>query len=411
MIKCKLNLKEQELNNLNNFEYKSKNESISYNYIISPALNKVVEYIPNYIAPNLLTAISLFCNFISAIFVYKDSQFDYYKELSTSTLIIAAITHLLYIILDNLDGKQARKTKNSSPFGLLMDHGCDVFTTIFTGYTFSHVLLLGNDNFFNLTVFYGLYIGFFAITYEECINGFMFFGKISAVDDGNLILPIFYIFIAITGNSLIKYKIFNFMSLGQFLGLAFFLIGFFSIIQCIVHIYREKGSEEVMNIPKHWIFFTLLMLYPIILLIINPFFFSRESAYFMPLFSLIFASIILDMHIDIITVQSYSVNISNILFVILIYISLLLFGNDCRIYLVVILILVAIYLAIIIVVRGNQILNFLGLRLFCVKDEYSEGISDSQLGQRCNEVEIGMDSGTSLNEINTSKENSSEYKY
>ena len=84
------------------------------------------------------------------------------------------------------------------------------------------------------------------------------------------------------------------------------------------------------------------------------------------------------MHIDIITVQSYSVNISNILFVILIYISLLLFGNDCRIYLVVILILVAIYLAIIIVVRGNQILNFLGLRLFCVKDEYSEGISDSQ---------------------------------
>ena len=36
----------------------------------------------------------------------------------------------LYLILDNLDGKQARKTKNSSPFGLLMDHGCDIFTTI-----------------------------------------------------------------------------------------------------------------------------------------------------------------------------------------------------------------------------------------------------------------------------------------
>jgi ethanolaminephosphotransferase len=27
--------------------------------------------------------------------------------------------------IDNLDGKQARRTKSSSPLGLLFDHGCD----------------------------------------------------------------------------------------------------------------------------------------------------------------------------------------------------------------------------------------------------------------------------------------------
>jgi phosphatidylglycerophosphate synthase len=32
-------------------------------------------------------------------------------------------------MLDEMDGKQARKTGNSSPLGLLFDHGCDSFTT------------------------------------------------------------------------------------------------------------------------------------------------------------------------------------------------------------------------------------------------------------------------------------------
>ena len=37
--------------------------------------------------------------------------------------------YLAYRILDEMDGKQARKTGNSSPLGLLFDHGCDAFTT------------------------------------------------------------------------------------------------------------------------------------------------------------------------------------------------------------------------------------------------------------------------------------------
>jgi len=28
-----------------------------------------------------------------------------------------------------MDGKQARKTGNSSPLGMLFDHGCDAITT------------------------------------------------------------------------------------------------------------------------------------------------------------------------------------------------------------------------------------------------------------------------------------------
>lgn len=32
--------------------------------------------------------------------------------------------------MDNIDGKQARKTGQSSPLGMIFDHGCDAFNTV-----------------------------------------------------------------------------------------------------------------------------------------------------------------------------------------------------------------------------------------------------------------------------------------
>lgn len=44
-----------------------------------------------------------------------------------------AACYLIYRVLDEMDGKQARKTGNSSPLGLLFDHGCDSITaSLFT---------------------------------------------------------------------------------------------------------------------------------------------------------------------------------------------------------------------------------------------------------------------------------------
>ena len=45
---------------------------------------------------------------------------------------LQAASYFIYRMLDEMDGKQARKTGNSSPLGLLFDHGCDSFTTALT---------------------------------------------------------------------------------------------------------------------------------------------------------------------------------------------------------------------------------------------------------------------------------------
>ena len=38
---------------------------------------------------------------------------------------------MFFQTLDAIDGKQARRTKTSSPLGELFDHGCDSISTIF----------------------------------------------------------------------------------------------------------------------------------------------------------------------------------------------------------------------------------------------------------------------------------------
>jgi ethanolaminephosphotransferase len=49
-------------------------------------------------------------------------------------------------MLDNLDGKQARRTGTSSPLGLMFDHGCDALTTFLFTTGLGTILGLGKVN-------------------------------------------------------------------------------------------------------------------------------------------------------------------------------------------------------------------------------------------------------------------------
>ncbi|KYQ93428.1 CDP-alcohol phosphatidyltransferase [Tieghemostelium lacteum] len=109
-------------------------KSIMYRFVISPACDKLVNYFPRFLAPNLITAIGLFCNFLG---LYIIVQYIGVNK-STDTPIddsecrwvhfFAGFMIFIYMMLDNIDGKQARRTKTSSPLGELFDHGCDSFT-------------------------------------------------------------------------------------------------------------------------------------------------------------------------------------------------------------------------------------------------------------------------------------------
>lgn len=54
---------------------------------------------------------------------------DFSGPVASWWCILEAFCYFAYRLLDEMDGKQARKTGNSSPVGLMFDHGCDSFST------------------------------------------------------------------------------------------------------------------------------------------------------------------------------------------------------------------------------------------------------------------------------------------
>jgi len=61
---------------------------------------------------------------------------DNAEQLPNWMIFVIGVTFFLYRLLDEMDGKQARKTGNSSPLGLLFDHGCDSWTISFLSWMF-----------------------------------------------------------------------------------------------------------------------------------------------------------------------------------------------------------------------------------------------------------------------------------
>jgi len=55
---------------------------------------------------------------------------DMYGPLPPWFCYFLGYTFFMYMICDNTDGKQARRTGSSSPLGMLIDHGMDSITAV-----------------------------------------------------------------------------------------------------------------------------------------------------------------------------------------------------------------------------------------------------------------------------------------
>lgn len=69
-------------------------------------------------------------------------------------------------VLDNSDGKQARKIGASSPLGLMMDHGCDMLNTGILTITMTKMLRIGNSHYVYIVVMITIFQFYYA-TLEE----------------------------------------------------------------------------------------------------------------------------------------------------------------------------------------------------------------------------------------------------
>jgi hypothetical protein len=102
--------------------------------------------------------------------------------------LFSAFAIFFYSTLDNMDGKQARRTGASSPLGLLFDHGCDAVNAGFFGFL-SLALHLGGgaDSWTTLVLWIVPTAAFFFNTWEEFHTGILVLPIVNGANEGLLL--------------------------------------------------------------------------------------------------------------------------------------------------------------------------------------------------------------------------------
>ncbi len=149
--------------------------------------NKLVSWLPESIAPNTITLFGFFHSLLPAVILYTAIGASLFGDVPTWFIFFQAWCFFAYRMLDEMDGKQARRTGNSSPLGLIFDHGCDAMTVGIQTLIFMRILQVGDNLIANYQLI-GSYFAFHLATLEEYYVGTMIMPRFNQISDGSVVI-------------------------------------------------------------------------------------------------------------------------------------------------------------------------------------------------------------------------------
>ena len=189
---------------LKEYEYSGEDRSYIYKYFWRPLCRSLVTKIPMWVAPNVITVTALVLVIFAHIFLWwwmPNITIDPERPNPPSWIFYyAAVSLVLYQLLDNLDGHQARRTGTSSPLGLLMDHGCDALNTCVGSLSAATALCLG-PTWKSWSALMVAVVVFFANTLEEYYRGSLILPVINGANEGIFLVVGCYLYTGYMGPS------------------------------------------------------------------------------------------------------------------------------------------------------------------------------------------------------------------
>jgi ethanolaminephosphotransferase len=141
--------------NLHTYVYRGQDNALMAAYVTGPIARWITDkFIPDWIAPNCISTFAFVLSITPVVVLFFTQgthlhNFEGQENLPALAYIMQIFMYPLYQILDCADGYQARKTKNTSPLGLLVDHGLDSYTCGFL-IIFMHKMLQIGDTPYSL---------------------------------------------------------------------------------------------------------------------------------------------------------------------------------------------------------------------------------------------------------------------
>lgn len=239
-------LSTEELSRLAAYQNSGTDLSITYRYVLSPIYARLVELLPKSIAPNSVTLAGLVftvTGHLAVVFLACDGGIRDIKSLAQWVLhaklgltgepsnilkrspndsyVVSSLLSMpescasgssariaygfsafclgMYQLLDNLDGRQARRTGSSSPLGHFFDHGCDALNVTFAGLTFALTAQFGWSLWTTVLLLFVGMMPFFFATLEEYFSGALVLREINGPNEGLLLMQLLTWLTAIWG--------------------------------------------------------------------------------------------------------------------------------------------------------------------------------------------------------------------
>ena len=192
---------------LKKYAYRGGDTSPIYIYFLSPFAQSLLMIVPEYVAPNLITFIGLcFPLFACMMTIYMNPHLN--SDENSWIHLLSALAILFYQTMDNMDGKQARRTNSSSALGMIFDHCCDAINAGIFSIPMASALCTG----WTLGIFFGLWCGFtpfYFQTWEEHHIGAMFLPPFNGPTEGLLIASCMCFVSFWKGSSFWQHVLFN----------------------------------------------------------------------------------------------------------------------------------------------------------------------------------------------------------
>jgi len=248
---------EESLVHLKSYKYSSVDRSLISYYILRHYWNGAVKLLPLWLAPNMVTLIGFM--FILVNIAILEVWVPDLVGPAPSWVYLSFGTGLwMYSTMDNIDGKQARRTGQSSGLGELFDHGIDSLNCTLGSLLETAVMALGHTKKGAFTALVPCLPMFFS-TWETYHTHTLYLGYFNGPTEGLILACTFMIVTGVYGPHIWSEPIADLTGYARILGDTTIidlwipiLLGTFFIAHlpaCIINVVRARRAEGLPVAP------------------------------------------------------------------------------------------------------------------------------------------------------------------